>query len=145
MLTRLENSDWIIIGRGVAALLACIIIGSIIVEIQLNKLTYWQDFVQVFNVKQIAEGAYLAYALGSEYYLQAAWQIGSVHNTQHDLHLSLLGLGITLPTKLEFELAPVAALIQAAWRRGIESAFEFKQIFYRFCVEAEPLMLKLKP
>lgn len=138
MLTRLENRDWIIIGRSLLTLLLCIVFGSIIVEIQLNKLTYWQDFVQVFNIKRVTESAYLGYVLGGEFYLQAAWQIGSISNTQQTLHLSLLGLGITLPTKLEFDPAPVTAMLQTAWRRGIDSAFHFKQVFSQFCLELEP-------
>lgn len=144
MLTRLDNHDWIIIGRGVAALFACIIFGSVIVEIQLNKLTYWQDFVQVFNIKPIAEGAYLGYVLGGEYYLKATWQIGSVNNTYHALHFSLLGFSITFPVKLEFELAPVTAMIQNAWRRGIESAFEFKYIFQHVCLQIGQLLRNLR-
>lgn len=139
MLVRLEHREWLIIGRGLAILASCIVIGSIVVEIQLNQLTYWQDVVQVFNIRRVAKGAYLAYVLGAEYYLQAAWQIGAISCSSHSLHLSILGLCLNLPTKWEFDPTPVTSYTKVTWRQIIDFSFQLKHTVNQLMLDVQPL------
>lgn len=131
MLIRLEHHEWLMVGRGIAALFVCIVAGSVVVEIQLNQLTYWLDFIQVFNLRQVAEGAYHVYILGVEYYVKAAWQIGTIAAKGTLIDVTLLGFGVTIPTQVSIDGSFLFALTQTAWQQVIEYAFIGK----RYCSE----------
>jgi hypothetical protein len=143
MLVRLEPCEWLLIGRGVFALFACIVAGSIIVEIQLNQLTYWLDFVQVFNLRPVAEGAYLAYVLGTEYYIQAAWQVGTIAMNGRSLDVTLLGFAVDLPTQVSVDASLVLTFVKTAWQQGIEYAFACKRYLSDCWADYAPFLRSL--
>lgn len=104
MFVKLQSRDWLVIVHGITALFSCIIIGTIVVEFQLNQLTYWLDSVQVFNLSKLSTGSYLATILGTNYEFQAAWQIGTISRGAHVLSLSFGGWDFAVPLSAQFEL-----------------------------------------
>ena len=128
MLVRLESQEWMVVGRGLLVLIGCVIMGSVIVEIQLNQLTCWQEYVQVFNLRRITKGMYLAHIFGYEYYLQAAWQVGTIANSSHAVDVTLLGFRISLPTKMEFDISRAMNFLQLLLQQGISEAFVMKRL-----------------
>lgn len=143
MLVRLEPREWLMIGRGVLGLFACIVAGSIIVEIQLNQLTYWLDFVQVFNLRRVAEGAYLAYVLGTEYYIKVAWQVGTIAAASRSLDVTLLGFGVNLPTQVSFDASQALEFVQTTWKQGLEYAFASKRYLSDCWADYRPYLRSL--
>lgn len=140
MLVRLESGEWRVIGRGLLGLFACVVLGSILVEIQLNELTNWLEFVQVFNFKQVDSGAYLAYIFGGEYFVQVAWRVGTIANTARSLDITLLGIGLSLPTQASFDLHDVASFSQLFYQQGIEEAFRIKASVGYVWTSCEPYL-----
>ena len=132
----MEAREWLVIGRSVAAMFA----GSIIVEIQLNQLTYWLDFVQVFNLRRVSEGAYLAYMLGTEYGLQAVWQIGTISVASHALEVNLFGVSIAIPTQVQIDASAAFDYLQLLWRNGLASAFVIKRQTLELLADCGPLL-----
>lgn len=140
MLVRLEYREWLMVGRGIAALFACIVAGSIVVETQLNQLTYWLDFIQVFNLRQVAAGAYQVYILGTEYSFQAAWQVGTIYIDGKWIDVTLLGVGVTIPTQVSIDGSLVLAFVQTTWQQAIEYAFVGKRHFSDCWADAAPFL-----
>lgn len=138
MLVRLEPREWLVIGRSILALFACIVAGSIIVEIQLNQLTYWQDFVKVFNLMRVTEGAYLAYVLGTEHYIKASWQVGTIAATSKSLDVTLMGVGLNLPTQVSFDASPTFDFAQTTWKQAIEYAYIGKRYLSEYWEDYRP-------
>lgn len=143
MLVRLEPSEWTVVRRGLLLLCACVVSGSILVEIQLNQMTYWQDVVRVFNARRVDSGAYLAYLFGEEYYVQAVWPVGTVSNSNRSLEITLLGCGFTLPTKLDIDIHDTVESGSALWRQGIREAFKLKQTVYDTWLLYKPQLMIL--
>lgn len=131
MLVRLETQEWMVVGRGLLVLTGCIIMGSMIVETQLNQLTYWQEYVQVFNFRRVAEGRYLAHIFGIGYDIQAVWQVGAIANTSHAVEVTLLGFRICLPTMAELDVSRAVQFLQLLWQQVVTEAFVLKKVLYQ--------------
>lgn len=138
MLVRFEPHEWAVVRRGLLLMCVCVVSGSILVEIQLNQMTYWQDAVRVFNARRADSGAYFAYLFGEEYYVQAVRPIGTISNSSRSLDIKLLNFGFSLPTKLDIDVNDAAESGHRLWRQGVREAFALKQALSDTWLQVKP-------
>lgn len=143
MLMKLALTDKIRLGMGFLALLLFVISGVVAAEAQLNDLTHSQDFVKVLNVKRDNGRTYAAYFFGNGYNVKAAYDIGTISNTEQAVAFDIAGYRATLPLKASTEIAKIEFWLQTWRNQFVTEAVKTKLVFEGYLGQLRPLIKEI--